>query len=762
MAATMTLSSKEMWELMSSGMGVRVMGAAFSSSPTGSGDTCNPLKAKTKAGTDPNDKQAMENERFFVVTILMMIGYLFICLWHLLGYCKRWEQVSLEPQSEDVEAHIISVAPYISDPSHPHLSLIHEEDVRPPPEIHDNVMVDKFLVLDRGASKKRKNHKDRKTECFFCAIANNRLLIRGVAMEPEKDGIFIVTITIFVAYLFVWSGTFCAIATMENERFFVVTILMLVAYLFICLWHLWRFCKLVAPDRGNGVTTTKRIPKRKDLKMEKKLQDKNQGEVCSKVPETNENGGHTPLLPAQRPNDGNWQSPPMPSTSKLDHSEYSLTPVPWSKHNFSHKPIAGEGRKLSFTTSIKQSDRLAAASVKSGDHQVQKAEDIAKVKKAKALHLGHPDKVKALDVLEDFIVHFLAYLHECPDRPDFKDTRELIPGDNYAYEEFLGPGEFEVLLTIPLPDYTQYVEIEGYRGLFYTLSLLKKPHAFPPTFLLEDEKTISPRNVTEEFWKQVNTFIDTSVPFPGWQVRLGKKKHNSPVFNLVVLDDGGTMYMIANLVLLLEFTGQWPGTKQARELMEDNLVTDLTEKFYFIAELTPGRYSKATWRISFSHMEKEILYHHSNPPACYRHHGSKCCRNDCLQMLQDLADYLKKKHPLMLSPLSPYHIQTSFLHTLWKWKADTEWKPSDVAHCFKRALGNFTQEVASGHLSHFFLPTCNLFTAKLFPPTKLKFLCSHLREKETTTKTSHKKSYPALAGRPDMTRPLQAAFSCSP
>ncbi|XP_039218951.1 cyclic GMP-AMP synthase-like isoform X2 [Crotalus tigris] len=503
--------------------------------------------------------------------------------------------------------------------------------------------------------------------------------------------------------------------------------------------------------------------------MEKMLQNENRGRICSKDQEMEGYGCCAPLLPAQMPNDGNWHSPKMSTTSKPDHLEYPHTPVPWPKQRpsrFSHKPI-GEGKKLSLTTSTKRSERLAAsaaAAVGSGGHQVQQAEDIVKAKKAKTLHPGHSDKVKAVDVVENFIAHFLIYLHECPDRPGFKDTRELIPGDNYAYEQFLRPGEFEVLLTIPLPDCTQYMEVEGYRGLFYTLSLLKKSHDFPATFLLEDGRTISPRNITEEFWKQVNAFIDVaySVPFPGWQVKLEKKKANSPRVNLVVLDDCGAMFMTMNLVPLLEFTGQGPFAKQARELTEENLVAHLMKRFYFAAEQCPGRHNKETWRISFSHVEKEILYHHSTPPACYRHHGSKCCRNDCLKMLQDLVDSLKMEHPLMLAPLSSHHLQMSFLHTLWKWKADTDWKPSDVAYCFERVLGNFIQEVASAHLSHFFLPTCNLFAAKLFPPTKLKFLCCHLKEKEAIAKTSHQKSYPALAVRSDTTWPHWAALSCSP
>ncbi|KAL7980530.1 hypothetical protein Chor_001684 [Crotalus horridus] len=274
--------------------------------------------------------------------------------------------------------------------------------------------------------------------------------------------------------------------------------------------------------------------------MEKMLQNENRGRICSKDQEMEGYGCCAPLLPAQMPNDGNWHSPKMSTTSKPDHLEYPRTPVPWPKQRpsrFSHKPI---------------------------------------------------------------------------------------------------------------------------------------------------------------------------VPFPDWQVKL-EKKANSPRVNLVVLDDCGAMFMTMNLVPLLEFTGQGPFAKQARELTEENLVALLMKRFYFAAE-----------------------------------------QNDCLKMLQDLVVSLKMEHPLMLAPLSSHHLQMSFLHTLWKWKADTDWKPSDVAYCFERVLGNFIQEVASAHLSHFFLPTCNLFAAKLFPPTKLKFLCCHLKEKEAIAKTSHQKSYPALAGNPSV------------
>lgn len=73
--------------------------------------------------------------------------------------------------------------------------------------------------------------------------------------------------------------------------------------------------------------------------------------------------------------------------------------------------------------------------------------------------------------------------------------------------QLLHPDEFEVVLGLPVPDYVQYTEVEGYGGLFYTLTLLRKSRSFPPALVLEDGKTMSPRNVMEEFWKHVDEFI---------------------------------------------------------------------------------------------------------------------------------------------------------------------------------------------------------------------------------------------------------------
>ncbi|XP_053254798.1 uncharacterized protein LOC128418781 isoform X3 [Podarcis raffonei] len=417
------------------------------------------------------------------------------------------------------------------------------------------------------------------------------------------------------------------------------------------------------------------MPVRNGEKMEKRSQSKNRGRTCTETSDREVPGYKTPLLSAgesKEPADGNLQSPKVPQTPET--VEHPGTPAPWSRRRaerLKQEPAAGDGWVS------KDAEALSAVAVggREGNHQTLQAESNTLVqKKAKPLSLEEPDRAQAADVLENFLSHFLTYLHDCPDRPYFRDTRELVPGSSYEYEKVLHPGEFEVMLSILVPQDVQYTEVEGYGGLFYTLALLRKSRSFPAMLLLEDGKTISPRNIMEEFRKHVDQFLKVS-------------------------------------------------------------------------------YSE-TWRISFSHVEKEILNLNSRSQS---YHKTKCCRKDCLKMLEDLVNALKMEYPQMLGHLSSYHSRTSFLHTLWEWKADKDWKPSEVPQCFERVLTNFIHKVATAHLTHFFLPKCNLFGAKFFPPTKLKFLWAQLKEKEGAMKSftvSRKRRCSALIVNPDMTWPL--------
>lgn len=83
-----------------------------------------------------------------------------------------------------------------------------------------------------------------------------------------------------------------------------------------------------------------------------------------------------------------------------------------------------------------------------------------------------------------------------------------------------------------------------------------------------------------------------SVPFPGWQIKLKKKKPNSPAINLVIQDNQGIKFISIDLIPALEMAGQWPCTKKAKDLLEENEQLQLMRVFYFVAEQSPGRQNK--------------------------------------------------------------------------------------------------------------------------------------------------------------------------
>ncbi|XP_062818671.1 cyclic GMP-AMP synthase-like [Anolis carolinensis] len=484
---------------------------------------------------------------------------------------------------------------------------------------------------------------------------------------------------------------------------------------------------------------------------------------------------HTTWLPSKEPTQANVENPEWPQFQVPKTLVHPPTPVPWSKWRVKRmqQAPAGDEKESLFSTSANMCEEAKASTAASmaggsGDHRTWPTESNTQVKKEAAeLHLNPAsNRLEAADVLETFLGQLLTYLHECPDRPYFSNMEEPALGSRYSqyeYEKILHPGEFEVMLSISLPECIQYTEVEGYNGLFYTLNFLKKSRSFPAALLLEDGRTISPRNVMEEFWKHVDQFVKTfySVPLPGWQVKLEKKKPNCPAVGLLMLDPQGVKFMSVSLIPALEMAGQWPCLKKAKDILEEREMLPLMRVFYFVAKQSPGRLNKETWRISFSHIEKEILNRHSSSQACRKYHKEDCCRRECLKMLEDLVAALKAEYPQMLAHLSCYHARTSFLHSLWESKADTDWQPGEMASCFERVLSNFLHEVATAQLPHFFLPKCNLFGAKFFPPTKLKFLWSHLKEKEGTAKTftvSRKRSYPTPLLGPDMTWPLMVTL----
>uniref|UniRef100_A0A8C0HG85 Cyclic GMP-AMP synthase n=1 Tax=Chelonoidis abingdonii TaxID=106734 RepID=A0A8C0HG85_CHEAB len=359
-------------------------------------------------------------------------------------------------------------------------------------------------------------------------------------------------------------------------------------------------------------------------------------------------------------------------------------------------------------------------------------------KRAKTLTLKQEEITKAAGIFNGFIDPFISYLKECPERPYFKKVTKLTTGSYYEFVKIDHPDEFDVMLALPVRSYL-YTEVVDWNGLYYKVTLQRQSRSFPKSFLLEDGNTVSPVKVLEEFRKHVSQFIVSSyeskqVPLTDrWKIKLSRKKQNSPAATVVILDDKGDEVVSIDLVPALEVSPPWPESCGVGKDVEKWLgkKTKLRNNpFYFVAK-QPKQcdgyvmlfYIAEVWRISFSHIEKEILNNHGNTKTCCESYHTKCCRKICIRLLKSLFKDLKKNYPRQLSHLCSYYAKTSFFHTLTQWKEDSDWKPSDIASCFLRVLDDFIRHVENTNLPHFLIPNCNLFYS--FPPKDLKFLLEH-------------------------------------
>ncbi|XP_068039933.1 cyclic GMP-AMP synthase isoform X2 [Anomalospiza imberbis] len=117
-----------------------------------------------------------------------------------------------------------------------------------------------------------------------------------------------------------------------------------------------------------------------------------------------------------------------------------------------------------------------------------------------------------------------------------------------------------------------------------------------------------------------------------------------------------------------------------------------------------------TWRLSFSHTEKDMIKNHGNSKTCCESNGLKCCRKGCLKLLKFLLEQLKMKHPKELEKFCSYHVKTAFLHSCVTWPNDTDWHLGNLDHCFQQCLGFFVDCLQKSQLTHFFIPQYNLLS----------------------------------------------------
>uniref|UniRef100_A0A4W4F2I7 Cyclic GMP-AMP synthase n=1 Tax=Electrophorus electricus TaxID=8005 RepID=A0A4W4F2I7_ELEEL len=344
------------------------------------------------------------------------------------------------------------------------------------------------------------------------------------------------------------------------------------------------------------------------------------------------------------------------------------------------------------------------------------------------LRLRQIERKPAVMLVNNLIKDLLKFLKENEGHSFFRDVSVFTSGSYYELVKINKPNEFDIMLKLKTPQLT-WMALEDYNGLFYRVSLCRSTRSEIRSFLLEDERTISSSKVIKEMQRLVHKFMNT---------HQGLNRVNSPAVTLAFKkhkDDD--IELSVDIVPALEVSQGWPEAARSGLDIDKWLGKKARRKFvsrpvYFVPKRPKWRklsdHEKESWRISFSHIEKEMIMFHGNKKTCCETKPNECCRKLCLRLLKCLFEGLKNTYPKELEPLCSYHGKTAFFHNLSQRFEDSLWTPGQLSHCFMRLLVDFEHAAQIGSLPHFFIPQFNLFSPASFPKRSLLFLANSLRE----------------------------------
>ncbi|XP_030644398.1 cyclic GMP-AMP synthase [Chanos chanos] len=362
--------------------------------------------------------------------------------------------------------------------------------------------------------------------------------------------------------------------------------------------------------------------------------------------------------------------------------------------------------------------------------------------RAKDLRLRQTDKSRSGALVSHLKDSLIEFLKNNTDQPYFTDITPLCCGSSYEMVKINSPNEFDIILGLKTPRLV-ITELEDYHGLFYNLTLSRRTRGDIRAFLLEDDLTVSATKIIGEMRRLIRKFIRTyKVPGGKGNWVMTRKRLTSPAVTLEILmpDAKDDEIISVDIVPALQAEQGWPQAARAGPNVDDWLGKNIRHKFtsqfiYFVAKRPKGRNLsddvKESWRISFSHIEKQMMFDHGNRKTCCQGSATKCCRKLCLRLLKYLIEGLKQRYPSELQHLTSYHGKTSFFHTLSHRFQDTFWNPGQLPTCFMTLLGDFERYAQNGLLPHFFVQRHNFFSPQHFPKRSLTFLTKALHEQRT-------------------------------
>ncbi|NWJ02574.1 CGAS synthase, partial [Crypturellus undulatus] len=292
----------------------------------------------------------------------------------------------------------------------------------------------------------------------------------------------------------------------------------------------------------------------------------------------------------------------------------------------------------------------------------------------------------------------------------FGALEKFSAGSYYEHVKISEPDEFDIMLTMPVP--RLQLDACDATGAFYYVTLKRNPREMYLSRFLDEEGKLSALEMLEALRKIIKEEVkNISIA----EVTVTRKKPGCPAITLQIKNPPSEISV--DIILALKVNQSWPlSTKDGLpvgEWLGTRVRKDLRYKeFYLVAK--QNKEEKVlrgnTWRLSFSHIEKEIITNHGNGKTCCESEGVRCCRKDSLKLLKYLLQQLKTKHQRELQKFCSYHIKTAFFHSCARWPHDEDWRWEDLDRCFPRYLEYFLECLQNSRLPHFFIPQYNLLS----------------------------------------------------
>ncbi|XP_026870589.2 cyclic GMP-AMP synthase [Electrophorus electricus] len=332
------------------------------------------------------------------------------------------------------------------------------------------------------------------------------------------------------------------------------------------------------------------------------------------------------------------------------------------------------------------------------------------------------ESTKCVNEIEDQIIDYIKKsLDWC------KEIRVLKTGSHYENVKICEPDEFDVMLTIPV----ERVDVHnfGEDGAFYSVAMKRHTQKHPLDRFLNEDKTIKANEMLQEFRDKVKEVVG-KIPY---NIEVERKRKGCPAVTLVVNLNGKTISL--DFVLGLEVhKSSWPSFTANGFRIEGwlgkKVKNELKRKPFYLVPKYEGRgnaeyngvVAKDTWRISFSHVEKDIIKNHGASKTCCERGAAGCCRKQCLKLLKYLLLRLKEENPKEVSKFCSYHAKTTLLHACTARPTDSEWKTGQLSHCFQLLLQDFENHLRSQNIPNFFIPSHNLLNSAGLDKKSCEFL----------------------------------------